>query len=240
MSTLIKIIISSILSISLFSCHINFNTGLSGNGNVVIKERKIDREFDQLQVSGGLNVFLTPTTSEGISVEADENLHDYIITEIEHNILKIYPKKNISFNAIKNVTVSFKNLTKISAASGSSIYGTQTISQPLLELRTSSGSAMDLDLNTSALTCSTASGSTLTLRGNAGKLQAQAASGSTIHAESLKVLLANTKATSGADIMVNVSKELLANAASGGDIRYSGNPHKIDKSAGVSGHISPQ
>jgi len=213
---------------------------MSGNGNVVIKERKVDREFNQIEVSGGLNVILTPTTSESISVEADENLHDYIITSIEHNILKIYPKENISSHAVKNVMVSFKNLIKISANSGSSIYGTQTISQPLLELSTSSGSAMDLDLITSSLTCSTASGSTITLKGNADKFQAKASSGSTINSEDLKVLFANTKATSGAGITVNVSKELLANAASGGDIRYAGNPSKIDTSAGVSGHISPQ
>ncbi|TXE10557.1 DUF2807 domain-containing protein [Gelidibacter salicanalis] len=240
MSTLIKIIITSILSLSLFSCNVNFNTGMSGNGNVEIKEGTVDREFNQIEVSGGLNVFLTQTTSESISVEADENLHNFIITTIENNILKIYPKENISSHAVKNVTVSFKNLNKISAASGSSIYGTQTISQPLLELRTSSGSAMDLNLNTTALTCSTSSGSTVTLKGNADKFLAQASSGSTIQAEGLKIVFAQTKATSGADIMVNVSKELIANAASGGDIRYSGNPQKIKKSAGVSGHITPQ
>ncbi len=45
------------------------------------------------------------------------------------------------------------------------------------------------------------------------------------------------KATSGADITVNTSKELTARATSGGDVKYYGNPEKVDKSDSSSGSI---
>ncbi|MBJ7880847.1 head GIN domain-containing protein [Gelidibacter salicanalis] len=240
MSTVIKIIIATILSFSLFSCNFNFNTGVNGNGNVITKERVLEQSFDQIEVSGGMDVYLTQSASESITVEADGNLHELIITEIENNTLKIYPSENINFNAVKKVMVNFKNVKKITSASGSDVYGTHTISQESLELQASSGGAMDLELKTKTLNCSTSSGSDLILKGTADKFHAQASSGSNINAEHLKILFANTKATSGADINVHVSDELIANTASGGDITYSGNPIKIDKSEGVSGHVKQQ
>ena len=43
----------------------------------------------------------------------------------------------------------------------------------------------------------------------------------------------HVKATSGADITVNTSKELIAKASSGGDVKYYGNPEKVEKSDGI-------
>jgi Putative auto-transporter adhesin, head GIN domain len=99
---------------------------------------------------------------------------------------------------------------------------------------------MELDIDTEKLSCDSSSGSDLKLSGKTNTLYAEASSGSDIKAGSLTAISSQVKASSGADITVNTSKELIAKASSGGDITYYGNPEKVQKSDGVSGSIRKQ
>jgi len=99
---------------------------------------------------------------------------------------------------------------------------------------------MKLDVNTSVLNCKSTSGSDLRLSGKTIKLIAEATSGSDIKAADLMAESSQVKATSGADITVNTSKELTAKATSGGDVKYYGNPEKVDKSDSSSGSVRQQ
>lgn len=232
MSTIIKIIVTAILSTLLSSC--NFGLGVMGNGNVITKERPISGNFNQIEVSRGIDVFINQNQTESINVQADDNLHDIIITKIEGNTLKIYADKNISHASSKKVMVNFKTISKLSSSSGSSIYGTNTIIAENLDLDSSSGSDMELDVKVNHLNCTASSGSDLEVSGEANMLVANASSGSDIKAQKLRTSITNAKASSGADIELNVLKELTASTQSGGNITYTGNPETIHASDGVS------
>lgn len=242
MTTLTKIIVSTVLAMLMLSCNMNFNIGpgVSGNGNVVTDERTLNESFDAIEVSRGLDVYLTQSDNEDIEVEADENLQEIIITEVKNNVLKIYADENIRHSESKKVFVNFKSVNRISSSSGSDVFSTNTITAENLELKTSSGSDMELNINTEKVTCDTSSGSGLKLSGETKKLYAEASSGSDIKAGNLTAISSQVKASSGADITVNTSKELIAKASSGGDIKYYGNPEKVQTSDGTSGSIRQQ
>lgn len=242
MTTLTKIIVSTLFSLLMFSCNFNMNwsPGVSGNGNVVTVDRTVEGSFDKIEVSRGMDVYLTQGDTETIEVEADENLQDIIVTEIKDNVLKIYADQNISHSKSQKVFVNFRTVSSISSSSGSDVFSTNTITAESLELSTSSGSDMELNVNADRIDCSSSSGSDLKLSGKTNTLIAEASSGSDIKAGSLDAVISHVKASSGADITVNTSKELIAKASSGGDIKYYGNPEKINKSDGVSGSISKQ
>ena len=231
MTTLTKFIVGLIVSIMLMSCQINgnFGTGVKGNGNVETVERHIDENFTEIKVSRGLDVYLTQSDNVSLKVQADENLHDIIMTEVENNVLRIYADENIKRSSSKKVMVSFKDISKISSSSGSDVYSTNTITTESLEISTSSGSDMELDVDTHVLECDSSSGSDLRVSGKTDKLYAEASSGSDIKAGNLKTSTCEARASSGADITVNTTKELYAKASSGGDIKYYGNPDKVSK-----------
>jgi hypothetical protein len=65
-------------------------------------------------------------------------------------------------------------------------------------------------------------------------MEAEASSGSEIRAEELESVICKVNASSGSDIIVNVSEEIYAKASSGSDIRYYGNPQikDINESSG--------
>lgn len=242
MTTLIKVLISCIISLLLFSCNfdINFGPGVKGNDHVVTENRDLNGDFNEIKISRGLDVYLTQNDTQNLTVEADENLHDIIITKLENGVLEIYADENISYAASKKVMLNFKNVSKITATSGSDVYSNNTINAENLELSLTSGSDMSLDIITETLSCNTSSGSDMKLSGKTDKLYAQASSGSDIDAADLSAATSEVKASSGADITVNTSKELYAKASSGGDITYFGNPEKVSTTDGTSGSIHKQ
>ena len=215
-------------------------TGVKGNGNIQVENRTLNQSFNAIKASQGLEVYITQGNEESIVIEADENLLELIKTEVKDNELRIYAEKNIGYAASKKIMVTFKDVSKITSTSGSDVISTNTITTDYLELNTSSGSDMKLTVNTSTLHCDSSSGSDLKLSGNTEKLVADASSGSDIRASELIAISSQVKATSGADITVNTAKELTADANSGGDIKYYGNPDKVHKTDSHSGSITKQ
>ncbi len=242
MSTLIRIIITSIVSLLMLSCNFSMNLGdgVDGNRNVVSADRNISSDFSTIKVSQGLDLYITQSNDVSLSIEADENLHELIMTEVENDVLKIYVTENIRRAASTKIMLNISDIAAIKATSGSDVYSTNTIEVDNLELTTTSGADMKIDVKTQTLNCHSTSGSDLTVSGTTDSLIAEATSGSDIKASSLKAETSEVKATSGADISVNTSRELTARATSGGDVRYSGNPEKVNKSDSSSGSVRQQ
>ncbi|WP_411768062.1 head GIN domain-containing protein [Winogradskyella sp. A3E31] len=239
MNTLAKLITSSILALLMLSCNFDFDigTGVTGNGNVLTEDRILNDDFNAIEVSRGLDVYITQSGDYGLSVEADENLHDIILTEVENGTLKITTSDNIRKSKSQKVMVNAKNLEAIKATSGSDVYSEGLISASNLKLTASSGADLNVEVKADQLICSASSGSDIKVAGNTTNLEAKATSGSDINAKNLIAEYSDVEANSGADISVHSSKELTANANSGGDVRYYGNPEKVNKTDGVSGSV---
>jgi len=239
MSTLVRIVVTSILSIIMLSCDfsLNIGTGIDGNKKVVTQDRNISNNFESIKVSQGLDLYITQSNDVSLSVEADENLHDIIMTDVENGTLLIYTTENIRRAASKKINLSIDNISAIKATSGSDVFSTNTIKTNSLELNSTSGADITLDVKTETLNCYSTSSSDIRVSGTTKSLFAEATSGSDIKASDLIAETSKVKATSGADISVNTSKELTARATSGGDIRYSGNPEKINKSDSSAGSV---
>ena len=242
MTTLTRIIVTSIISLLMLSCNFSMNLGdgIDGNGNVETAERSISKDFDEIKVSQGIDLYITQSNDVYLTVEADENLHDLIMTEVTDGVLKIYSTENIRRASSKKVMLTINSISSIKATSGSDVYSTNTIEVANLELKSTSGSDIKLDVKTESLDCYSTSGSDMELSGSTNLFTASATSGSDINASDLLAETSNVKATSGADISVNTSKALTAKATSGGDIRYSGNPEKVDKSDTSAGSVRQQ
>ena len=239
MTTLTKIIVTAVMALLFFSCNfdINFGPGVKGNGNVMTESRTLDTSFHSIHASEGLDVYLTQGNSESIEVQADENLHDIIITEVKDGVLHIHTDENIAHSSAKKVMVEFDDIEKITSTSGSDVYSTNTIKADRLELKSTSGSDMELEIDAETIVCKATSGSDLRLSGTTNRFSAESTSGSDIKAAKLKAKITDAKATSGSDITLYSSEELTAKATSGGDITYYGNPNKVNKSDNVSGSI---
>jgi len=242
MTTLTRIIVTSIISLLMLSCNfsMNFGQGIDGNREVITEERTISNDFNEIKISQGLDLYITQSNNVNLSVEADANLHDLIMTDVENNILRIYSTQNIRSASSKKIRLNLKDISVIKATSGSDVYSTNTIEVDKLELNTTSGSDITLDVKTLTLYCNSTSGSDIKISGTTKALTASATSGSDIDASYLLAETSDVKATSGADIFVNTTKALTAKATSGGDIKYYGNPEKVEKTDTSAGSVKQQ
>ncbi|WP_340198945.1 head GIN domain-containing protein [Ascidiimonas sp. W6] len=240
MTTLSKIIITILVSIFLTSCQwdINFGEGKKGNGNVVSETRDITEDFNVINAAEGLDVYITQGKDFSIEVEADNNIIEYINTDISGGTLHIDTEERIGRAKSKKVYVTLPEIIEISASSGSDVYGQGVIESSKLALSSSSGADIRLEVNTENLICDASSGADIDISGRTINLRANASSGADIDGRELTAENCNADASSGADISINATKELTASASSGGDVRYSGNPEIVNKSKSSAGSVS--
>jgi len=198
--------------------------------------------FHGVSVSSGIDLYLTQKNVEEVVVEADSDDIDKIITEVEGGILKIYIKQkswlNTNWNSDpRKVHVSFKNLDRLDASAGSDIESESLLKLDKLKLQASSGSDVELELEANELDVESSSGSDIELKGKATFMEVSASSGSDIDAGNLETKKCRASTSSGSDIKINVTEELDANASSGGDISYSGNPSQKDINESSGGDV---
>ena len=237
-TTISKIIAVLFLATITTSCVIDGFNRIKGNRNVTVENRRVNNDFTKIKVSNGLDVYITQGNKVAVTVEADENLHEVIKTEVRNGVLKIYSERNIWRAKSQKVYITTHQVEGIKATSGSDVYSENTLTGDNLEVETNSGADMSLRLDVNTVTSYSSSGSDLKLTGRATNYEASASSGSSTKSYGLKSNNVTVKATSGADIDVYATESINARANSGGDVDYKGSPEKVNKKSSSGGSIS--
>ena len=207
-----------------------------GNKKVVTKERKTE-SFTGIRVSTGIDVYLKQGDVETLSVEADENLHEYIITEVRNGVLNIYTEANIRDAERKRVYVTMKEIKSIKTTSAGDVIGETPIKTDRLELSASSAGDIKLEVTAKEIDADLSSSGDMTLSGEADMLKADLSSAGDLNAYELKVREADVSASSAGDADINVTEKITARASSAGDINYKGDPKYIDAHSSSAGGV---
>ena len=208
-----------------------------GNNHVVKKERDAGN-FSGLRVSSGIDVYLKQTDDESIVVEADENLHEYIQTEIRDGILNVYTEANIREAEMKRVYVTMRDINSLKTTSAGDIIGETPVKTEKLELSATSAGDIKLEVYAKEIEAHISSSGDVTLTGEVDILDATLSSAGDLNAFGLEVREADVSASSAGDADISVSERLRARASSAGDINYRGNPKYIDAHSSSAGGIN--
>lgn len=238
MKTITKILSILFVAVVLTSCNVNMFNRINGNRNVVSVDRKTSQKFNKIKVSTGLDLYLTQGSKNKVTVEADENLHDIIITEVNDGVLKIYSEKNIWQAKARKVFVTVKDLEALTATSGSDVYAKETIKVNDIKISSTSGADIRINIDANTVETSSTSGSDINIYGTANNHISKATSGASISAYGLKSKNATVSVSSGADINIYASESINARASSGGDIDFKGQPKEVSKKSSSGGSIS--
>jgi len=214
---------------------IAFSTTVNAQEKTEVRDVK---GFTSVDVSEGIKVLLTYGDKEFVEVTADADIMDKIATEVNGSELDIYIKGN-NWNGGKRkviVKVTAIKIESLDASSGSSIVTTNTIESETLTTSVSSGASIKATINAQKVSCDASSGAHASLTGKTTMFRGDASSGSSIDASELKAKRVNADVSSGATIKCNAEDELIAEASSGGSVKYSGSPKTVDvdKSSGGS------
>ena len=228
----ISLAISLFLSLSSFSCITERSYG------PVERESRNIGEFSEIEVSHGINVFITMGNRPSLEVETSEDLMENLITEVRGDKLKIYFEGNFIWVKTANVYVQAQKLNKISASAGADVVGEDEIRGRDLELKASGGSDIKLEVDVDNLEVDVSGGADIELTGAANYLEASTSGGSDLKAYELITQSARLEASGGSDIKVYVEEDIDARASGGADIKYRGNPQNVQSRDSSGGDVS--
>jgi hypothetical protein len=206
--------------------------------NKVEKEKRDAGQFSALRVSSGIDVYLSQGERESIEVEADENLHEYILTENRNGVLHVYSEANIREAEMKRVYVTMKDIESLSTSSAGDIIGQTPVRTGRLELSVSSAGDIKLEVFAKEIKAGVSSSGDVTLNGEADMLEANLSSAGDFNAYGLVAREADVSASSAGDADINVTERLRARSSSAGDINYRGNPKYVDAHSSSAGSVN--
>jgi hypothetical protein len=121
-----------------------------GNGNVTKKELPLSN-FSGIDVSRGFNLYLSHDDSEKVTIEIDENLHEYVKAEVNSGTLIISAHTRIRNITKMNVYVSAKNIENIILKGGGNLIGENSTITDKIKIDAGGGGKLDMKLKTQEL-----------------------------------------------------------------------------------------
>jgi hypothetical protein len=213
-----KKIIFAVLAV----CSVGAGYGQSGDNNAQI--RKVSA-FQGVEVSGGIDLYLT-SGPESVSVSASsETVRDHIITEVVHGTLRIHLEENWSRGirgSNMKAYVSLPALKNLGASGGSDVFLQNEITGTDIDIDLSGGSDLKGKLSCTNLEIKQSGGSDVSLSGNVQKLKVEASGGSDLEGYGLVTDYANLSSSGGSDSKLTVNKELYIVASGASDVSYKG------------------
>ena len=214
---------------------------ITGNGNIVKKDRKVG-EYDEVSVAGFMDVDLVAGKEGTITISADENLMEYIETEVKNGDLKIYIERGKNIKPSKGnkvlITVPFEDINAVSLAGSGDVNTKDVINADDFDVSLAGSGDVNLEINANEVESKLAGSGDIRLTGKSGSHMCRVAGSGDIHAYDL--IAENVEATiaGSGDIKVHCTSKLKARVSGSGDIRYKGSPNKEDSKVAGSGSVS--
>lgn len=224
-----------LLSFFISSCRLFGGERIRGNGNIVTVQRTVGA-FNSIEAGGAVQVRIKQEATNGVRVEADENLLDYLEVYTEGNTLVIETKDGYNLNPTRDVVVyaSAPRFQALDISGASQVQSEGTISGDELELGASGASEIRLDVAVSKLQANLSGSSTLQLKGTAARFATEASGASKIRCIDLTTDETVLDVSGSSDAAITVNKQLNIDASGASSVEYRGNPSINQNSSGAS------
>ena len=186
----------------------SFKSGIKGSG-VATSEARAAADFTGVDVGGVFQVEITAGKDYSVSVDADDNLLQYIKTEVNGDVLHIETTERINSTTPIRVRIAAPDIESI-AASGASKVSLAGVKNSFLNVDTSGASKVKIE-------------------GETSEVKVEVSGASSIDAESLKAKNASVDASGASSVSVFATERLVSDASGASKISYSGNPTSVEK-----------
>lgn len=212
---------------------------VKGNGKLIEKTRNVN-SFSGVGVSGSFDVFLVEGNEGKIEVSVEENLEQYLVTEVKNGKLNIRWKKgtNIRTSRSTELTVHFKKLNSVAMSGSGDIVSKDKINTDRLDIAVAGSGDIKLEFSAETVEAAVSGSGDIELAGSATEFEAAVSGSGDIKAYDLETEKAELKVSGSGSVRCSVEKELVARVSGSGTIKYKGSPRMEDIKVSGSGNIS--
>lgn len=229
-----------LIAIALISGTIQSQKKIKGNGKMTTVTRTTP-DYNQINCAGSFDFILVAGNEGTIKIDGEENLLEYIVTEVKNGNLIVKSKNRINLRSSNNktikITIPFKDIDNVSLAGSGNLRNEDKIMATNFNVSLAGSGKLALHIESSYTKASLAGSGDITLRGSANDLVANISGSGDFHGFDLLTNNTNVSVSGSGDADVYCKESLKARIAGSGNIKYKGQPKIEDTKVAGSGKI---
>lgn len=198
--------------------------------NLVTKETKYVQDYNQIEVSGSFEVFVTLLPGEeSIEIEANENLHDKIEVYKRGNTLYIELENNVNIRGSQTLKayITTSSITRYGASGASSVHVLNEVMEDEVAVDLSGASDFDADMYVETLKVQLTGASKLNVSGEAKTLEGEFIGASDFNNFNFSSDMVDLKLTGASEVSTTANQEIEITATGASRYLYKGNAQVV-------------
>jgi Putative auto-transporter adhesin, head GIN domain len=231
-------LLTAALIILVSSCRYHNGRRIRGNGREMTEQRSVSG-FTGVETDGSINLVVSKGSYK-VSVKGDENLMQYVVTEVADNKLLVHFKSNVSFIDFNGITVyvSTPDINDFESHGSGNINGEGIITGGnKMSVKIFGSGDISLELDCPNIESEIHGSGNIALSGETKDFSCAIHGSGDLRASGLKSENAKVAIHGSGEAEVFASESLDAEISASGDIHYKGDP-KITSSVHGSGEVS--
>lgn len=211
---------------------------IKGNGKTVTVNRTTS-DYDGVSVGGSFDVILVKGKEGTITIEGEENIIPYIVTEVKGHTLQVKYKKNINVRTTKRltVTITYDDIDKIALGGTGNITNEGIIKSRDFTVALGGSGNITLTLDADEVYSKIGGSGNIKLSGTSNELDCSIAGSGSIKAYELSTDIVNATIAGSGSIKTTVKTKIKSKIVGSGSVYYKGNPKYIDSKSVGSGDV---
>ncbi len=209
---------------------------IRGNNNIVTKERDVSG-FSGITISGVFDVYISQGDKEELKIETDDNIQQYIISDVRKGILNIQITGNIKRLKTLNVYITIKELNSLIILGANNVTVSSAITTDNLEIYLSGESNLTLNVLAKKMECDITDAGIANISGNADFFDIRVADDAELNSFDLQTKICKLKASGYSQVKINVVDKLDMIVTGDGNVYYKGSPEITNRIFSGSGFI---
>ncbi len=206
-----------------------------GEGPVVKKEIDI-KDFNKIALLGSGNVYVTRGSGQSVVLEAQENLFEYVRSEVKDRNWKIGFKGNVKTSKPINFYITVPELSAIKLHGSGNITTESRFTANQFEIAISGSGSIRADISCTRVNCRISGSGNIYLNGNSNTAEVRISGSGDVKAMDFVSDECSVFISGSGNCGMEVRENLEARISGSGDIHYKGRP-RIDSHVSGSGKV---
>ena len=213
---------------------------IKGDRNIVSIQRMVE-PFNGLASTGDFVVVFRQSDACGVTVTVDQNLQDYIYTEVVDGLLTIGTPDNCLLKASKTllVEIDYTDLTTLDLAGAVKLRNENTLTFDTLKVTCAGASNFDWNMAGNYFEVHIPGASSMKLVGHVGQVRMQLDGASSVDASHLNARIFSLNMAGASKVSLLATEQLDVDLAGAGIVNYKGNPSVKNFSINGFGRVVP-
>lgn len=229
----------AILTLTISSCYYIGGKRVKGNGNIETVEKDVS-SFDEVEVHGSIDLYVTQGDHKAVKLEGDENLLKYLEVKQEGNRISVGPKRGYNLRPTHKLKVylSSPSYTRLDVSGACNIISENKLTgnRPL-ELEVSGSGDIKVQVDAPKVSAGISGSGSVEMSGETRDFEVRLSGAGKARCYDMKAENTTVDISGAGSAEVYASVNLDAEVSGAGSIKYKGNASNVKQQVSGAGSV---